>query len=341
MPICSDMKASGVSVIVCTFNGASRIEKALSHICQQDLIANLELIVIDNASSDKSSEVSQNYLALHCPFDWRVETEVKPGLINARLAGMRLAKYDFLLYCDDDNYLNTDYVIRGYNLMVENDRIGALGGYGTAVFEGQKPDWFDRYSHSFAVGAQANQDGKIEAKRAEIYGAGSFWRRAIISGAYERGYSTALTGRTGDKLTSGEDVEWCLLVQLMGYEIWYSSHLKFEHLMPASRMNWKYYLKLKSGIAASTTKLFPYAIIMDFGFVSSTTFRKKYFDRLLRLIGSYWKFNVKTLVNRKEDTSGNSQDLSRVQLTSRLSSAFNDYKVSYNQFVKLSKFLNS
>ena len=167
-----------------------------------------------------------------------------------------------LLFCDDDNYLDPSYVLIGEAIMNKNPKIGALGGNGEPVFEGEKPDWFDKYHYSFAVGKQADKSGKLNSKTAEIYGAASFWRRSVLQLIEKKGIETVLTGRRGNQLVSGDDVEWCFLVQLAGYEIWYEEQLKFKHLMTAGRLTWEYYLKLKKGISAGSALLFPYGYML-------------------------------------------------------------------------------
>jgi glycosyltransferase involved in cell wall biosynthesis len=250
-----------VSIIICTYNGADKIEKTLASILYQKATCSYELIIVNNASTDNTAEVVKKYLTDNQADDFnsKLVDETTPGLINARLAGMKQASSDIMLFCDDDNILCDSYVQTGFELLTANPKIGVLGGLGIPEFESDKPDWFDRYYHSYAVGAQAEKDGKIDVYPAEVYGAGSFFRKKPLDRFYELGFKSLFKGRTGKVLSAGDDVEWCYLMQLAGYEIWYESHLQFKHLMPAGRLNWDYYVKMKSGIASGSAGFFIYA----------------------------------------------------------------------------------
>ncbi|MFN9112359.1 MAG: glycosyltransferase, partial [Bacteroidota bacterium] len=247
--------------IICTYNGADKIEKTLASILSQKATCSYELIIVNNASTDNTADIVIKYLTDNqaVGLKWKLVYETTPGLINARLAGMKQASSDIMLFCDDDNILCDTYVQTGFEILTANPKIGVLGGLGIPEFESEKPDWFDRYYHSYAVGAQAEKDGKIDMYPAEVYGAGSFFRKKPLDRFYELGFKSLFKGRTGKILSAGDDVEWCYLMQLAGYEIWYESHLQFKHLMPAGRLNWDYYVKMKSGIASGSADFFVYS----------------------------------------------------------------------------------
>ena len=251
---------NGISIIICTYNGKSKLKETLSAILQLQATCAWELLIVDNASTDGTAEYVSELLD-NSSIDWRLLHELQPGLIHARLCGLSASKYDILLYCDDDNTLDKNYLEIGYDIIKDNPKLGALGGCGIPVFENTKPDWFDMYGHSFAVGSQSAKDGKLTAYPAELYGAGTFFRKAVLLYFLDKGFKSALSGRTATNLVSGEDVEWCYLIQLVGYQIWYDHRLTFMHLMPEGRMNWDYYLRLKKGIASGVCKLLPYSFL--------------------------------------------------------------------------------
>jgi len=249
-----------VSIIICTYNGADKIIKTIQSILSQVATCTRELIVVDNASTDGVAELVEKYLTSNQidNFSLKLIHEPTPGLIHARLAGMKSAASDIMLFCDDDNTLCDTYVQTGFEIMQANPKIGVLGGLGIPEFESEKPDWFDTYYHSYAVGTQAEKDGKIDKYPAEVYGAGSFFRKAPLQRFYDLGFKSIFKGRTGKVLSAGDDVEWCYLLQLVGYEIWYNSSLTFLHFMPTNRLQWKYYIKMKSGIASGAAGFFVY-----------------------------------------------------------------------------------
>lgn len=252
----------GITVIICTYNGTERLLPTLSSIINQEFQPSLfELIVVNNASHDDTPEFCKQILS-NAVFHWRIVEEPNLGLNHARLKGLAEAKFDIVLFCDDDNSLSLDYLQIAFELFKGNPRIGALGGCGIPAFEGAKPEWFDRYSHSFAVGPQADRDGKILNQPAELYGAGTFFRKKPLLDFFAAGFEAIMTDRKGNSLVSGGDVEYCYLIQLSGYEIWYDHRLTFTHFMPVGRMTWAYYLRLKEGITAGTALLLPYTCLI-------------------------------------------------------------------------------
>jgi len=283
---------NGISIIICTYNGKSKIAKALLSILKLQSKCDWELIIVDNASTDGTSEYVTSLLK-DSEIDWRVCLENKKGLINARICGLNESKYDILLYCDDDNALQFDYLIIGHEIFSNNYKVGALGGCGIPVFENEKPNWFDTYSHSFAVGYQADKNGKINNFPAELYGAGIFLKKSVLIYFLEKGFKSGLSGRTGTNLVSGEDVEWCYLIQLLGFEIWYDCRLVFWHEMSKERMNWNYYLSLKKGIALGTGQLLPYYCLFSNKKMSDIKYGLIWFKKLFFLLIIF----VKQLIN--------------------------------------------
>ena len=103
-----------VSIILPTFNGASRgyLDKAIKSVLDQTY-SNFELIIIDDGSTDNTKEVCQPYL-----LDKRVlyYYQVNKGLSAARNSGIKLAKYEYLSFLDDDDLFHRDKIKKQVNL---------------------------------------------------------------------------------------------------------------------------------------------------------------------------------------------------------------------------------
>jgi glycosyltransferase involved in cell wall biosynthesis len=310
-----------VSIIICTYNGANKIEKTLASILAQKATCSYELIIVNNASSDSTAELVQKFLIDHQTdhFKWKLIYEPIPGLINARLAGMKEAAADIILFCDDDNILCDSYIQSGFEIMSNNPKIGVLGGLGIPEFESEKPDWFDTYYHSYAVGAQADKDGKIEHYPAEVYGAGSFFRKAPLKGFYDLGFKSIFKGRTGKVLSAGDDVEWCYLLQLAGYEIWYDSRLQFNHLMPTGRLQWGYYVKMKAGIAGGASSFVVYSFIMRDKMLTPLKFNVLSFRKFIYFLLLFIKHSFKYLMLKKDRENFLNKEVSKSKMMSFLS----------------------
>ena len=98
----------GVSIIVCCYNSIGRIEHTLAYLAKQKFRTriNVELIVVNNASTDETKKIVTQLLKTLFPlWSCSVIDEMNQGLTYARNAGIKNALYEYLLFCDDDNLL--------------------------------------------------------------------------------------------------------------------------------------------------------------------------------------------------------------------------------------------
>ncbi|MCR9082284.1 MAG: glycosyltransferase [Cyclobacteriaceae bacterium] len=250
----------GVSIVICTYNGKHRLEKTLTYALRQSISFPYEVLVVDNASVDGTAEWVLDFKRQHDNKSIiRIVSEKKPGLSSARMRGIKEARYSLILFCDDDNWLASDYLEIGKRRFEELPELGALGGEGIPVFESQKPDWFDQFSHSYAVGDLGRKSG-ILPKGSAVYGAGCFFRKSVVNELLKKGWESILSDRKGDSLNSGGDVELCYAIQLLGYSVGFERKLKFHHFLEDRRLKWEYYLNLKKGISKSFPILESYHI---------------------------------------------------------------------------------
>lgn len=282
-----------ISIVVCTHNGKDRIEACLSSLIAQENSPEYEVLVVDNASSDGTGNRVKTHLGPSFSFGaWKVIPEDKPGLLYARLAGLRAARYDWVLFCDDDNILYSDFLFQAQRILSRDSELGVVGSLGIPEFQGPKPDWFDRYASSYAVGAQPveNSGGK---RLVHVYGACSIYRKKTLLDLFHSGFKPALSGRKGQQLSAGDDVEWCWLMQLMGYQVAYAAELRFTHQLTASRLTWDYYLRLKGGISGSAGLLSAYTYYRSASFRPMIGFVFHYLFKTLKSVLLYLKYWVR------------------------------------------------
>ena len=241
----TDNKKEGVSVIVCCYNSSTRIKKTLHALANQRFHSPFlwEIILVDNASTDNTTEISRSiWKGLNTEIELRIVFESQAGLGNARRKGISEASYQFVLFCDDDNWLDQHYVQGVFDILNNDPAIAACGGIGIPVFETQKPYWFDDYAEAFALGSQEanNENGKI----LNLYGAGLAINTRILDELEMTKFTPLMQGRVGNKLSSAEDTELTYAFVLMGYKLYYSQELKFHHYLPKERLSITYLKKL-------------------------------------------------------------------------------------------------
>jgi len=233
---------TGISIIVCCYNSAERLLETIQHIALQKLAKNIscELILVNNASTDNTAEIAiTEWKKYNTNIDFIFVEEQQAGLIYAREKGIKTAKYEYIVFCDDDNWLQEDYLQTAYSLMESNSHIGALGGQSVDISDVEIPEWFEEFKGGYAVGIQSFENGDI-SQRGYLWGAGLVSRMDILRKVFDKRFPFLLCGRAGNKLLSGDDSEICKRILLLGYSLYYDNRLFLKHFMPANRLTLAY-----------------------------------------------------------------------------------------------------
>lgn len=267
----------GVSIIICTFNGKQRLSATLKHLAKQEYDCEAEVILIDNASTDGTKAFADEWWDLNGSgeLEYRSYIQPIPGKSYAQELGYDKARYEYLLICDDDNWLNPHYVQTAFEIMNSNAYIGALGGWCEAVFEKEKPHWFDKYARFFAVSRQGDETGDITNKKGCLYGAGMVIRKSQWEYLNQLGFKPLLTCRKGNSLSSGGDTEYSYVLRLLGYKIWFDERLYFKHFMPQGRLNLDYVKRIRKAISESNFVVSAYTDRLNKKMVTRKTFNKE------------------------------------------------------------------
>ncbi len=252
----NNYKIPKLSIVICCYNSVNRIVPTITEIARlkiSDLL--IELVLIDNNSSDNTTKLAQEkWRSLGSPFPMFFIEEKRPGLSFARRKGVESANGEIVLFCDDDNWLAEDFVVKGVEIMNSNNEIGVLGGRGIPVFEGEKPEWFSTFQGSYAVGCQGLYSGDITG-RGYVWGAGCFVRRDTMLALYSAGFTSLCTDRKGNELSSGGDSELCKWHILIGKKLWYDDGLIFKHYIENHRLQKEYHIRLIEGFNSAMESL--------------------------------------------------------------------------------------
>ncbi|MFC3198576.1 glycosyltransferase family 2 protein [Parapedobacter deserti] len=234
----------GVSVILCTYNGADKLPETIRHLAEQKMPLDVswEVVFVDNNSSDGSLEVACREWGLYGPVnvDFIALHETRPAKYYALQTAMAHVRFSYFVICDDDNWLASDYLSRALSLLERHPEVGAVGGQGIPVFpeNWRSPSWFSSYSEGYAVGQQADKTGYV-TKRGYLWGAGLGSRTAVYKSFYEK-YPSFLLLHDDPSIMTTEDTEYCLRLILRGYDLYYDSALKFKHFIPEDKLTEDY-----------------------------------------------------------------------------------------------------
>ena len=117
-----------LSFIVCTRNGADRLEGTLGSIAAavRD-VADVELVVVDNGSQDATPALLAAWRE-QAPLPVTLVHEPRPGLAGARNAGIAAARGGILAFTDDDCRLGPGYAATLLARYADDDRPVIRGG---------------------------------------------------------------------------------------------------------------------------------------------------------------------------------------------------------------------
>ncbi|MFP5042387.1 glycosyltransferase family 2 protein [Parasediminibacterium sp. JCM 36343] len=238
----------GVSVIVCCYNSSLRLPETLCYLAKQRCSIPWEIIIVDNNSSDNTSEAASKLWECHqSSTAFSIVQQPVTGLSAARQMGVLRAKYEYMIFCDDDNWLDKNYVNTAFEVIDSDNDIAIVGGIGYPVFGGDKPNWFDTFYNGYAVYGQDEKSGEVKS----VYGAGMVLRKSFIETCNKLFIHSILSDRKGNELSSGGDAEICYWGRMAGFKIWFDERLAFKHYIPMQRLSWDYLKKLHIGFAKS------------------------------------------------------------------------------------------
>ena len=107
-----------ISVIIPTFNRKKYIIETIESVCNQDYEGKIEIIVVDDGSTDGTKELLEK-LKLSIPF-LQVITTINRGVSSARNAGMDIAKGDYIQFLDSDDLIDASKFRLQIKLLEEN-----------------------------------------------------------------------------------------------------------------------------------------------------------------------------------------------------------------------------
>jgi len=245
----------GVSIVVCCYNSAQILEPTLRHIANQNVQGHIEweVIVVDNNSSDNTSgRAEQLWSDLARPdISFGIVKQPIPGLMNARQKGIDSTKYEYIIFCDDDNSLCSQYVSVVNEIFEKNDKVGICNGnsYEELPNDFNVPFWWEELKSGYAVGLQGTKEGVCPESKMYFWGAGIAFRRSALNELYSNSFKHHLVGRRGEKLSAGEDGELCMGLVCLGYKLYYSDRLWLKHRIRVDRISTEILKKQLKGFA--------------------------------------------------------------------------------------------
>ena len=219
-----------VSVIVLSWNSRRFLEGCLSSVREQAW-PNVQLIVVDNASSDGSA----SYVRAAFPEALVVENPENLGFCAGNNAGLRLAEGAYILFLNPDATLSRTFIEEAIAPFGADARIGMVAGKVTR-FGGEI---LDTAGQILTRGRRIRERGYGEPDHGQfdrpgdvfsVCGAVAFYRRELIE-------SVAINGEFFDEdyFAFGEDLDVAWRARNMSWRCWYQPSALARHCRGGSQ----------------------------------------------------------------------------------------------------------
>ncbi|MFN7094342.1 MAG: glycosyltransferase, partial [Burkholderiales bacterium] len=199
-----------------------------------------KFIVVNNNSSDSTQQVIDAYNDKLTAI-W----EPKQGVSYARLAGAKLVTTSWMIYIDDDNFLESNWLVEANKYITNNPTVGAFNGAVIPLIE--EPITEEEHEHleivyrRLACSHLRKEDIAPVVNHIPIC-AGLVIKTEPIKQLISQGW-TKRVGRTGAGLSSGEDIEMTLYVKSKGYAFGFCETMVINHLLSKRRLSEQYLIE--------------------------------------------------------------------------------------------------
>ena len=228
-----------IAAIICTHNRDSYLGAAIDSLLAQNC-DNYEVLVIDNASSDRTEEVVKSRLG-----DSRLKYYYEPvlGLSVARNRGAKETMANILAYLDDDAEASPHWLRVITQAYQDNPKLAIAGGKVTLIWpEGMNPPVWISKDMSGCLGAYDLGDELIYIDNPNLTPRGLNYslRRAFLE---EIGGFDPNLGRVGKNLLSNEELFMTELALQKGWQVAYLPDALAAHNVAPERTKPGWFLR--------------------------------------------------------------------------------------------------
>ena len=191
----------------------------------------MELIVVDNNSSDRTAQVVESYRPV-CPGRLRYVCEAKIGLSHARNRAIHEASGDIIAFVDDDVYFGKNWLKEIRKAFDENSDISCVGGKSVPTFETPAPEWITEEMYKFYGTTRSGEHDRLMVFPEHPYGLNMAFRKSVFS---QVGIFNPNLGRAKGCLLSNEELDLFHRIDKAGMKVYYASRALLYHRIPAER----------------------------------------------------------------------------------------------------------
>jgi GT2 family glycosyltransferase len=219
-------QSSVLSIIIPNWNGAKFLPTCLDALANQTY-ANLEVIIVDNASHDGSQEL----IKTRYPQVNLIELTENRGFTGACNAGMQAAKGELIALLNNDTEVDSNWAAAVIDAFDRHSEVGAVAS---------KMLLFDKRDHIHTAGDFFTTNGRAGNRGVWQRDEGQFDREEFVfsacggSSAYRKMMLDQIGLLDDDFFFSGEDVDLGWRAQLAGWRCLYTPKAIVYHHLSAT-----------------------------------------------------------------------------------------------------------
>ncbi len=233
------------SIIIPTRNRGTLVKKKVEQLSKLDYpSSNYEIIVVDNNSEDETlkilGQLSKKVKNL------RFFSEGRRGPSFARNLGIKQAKYNYLVFTDDDIFISKKYLTDYEKAWKKHPRAVVIGGKITAIFKGKKNNRRQKLikNHPWCYADLDLGPRDRQLKPGELLFSGNMSLKRIHKNDGNVYFNEFLGRAIADNIIIyAEDYELCYRFILQMKEVWYTPSIGVTNFVDTSRFSSKYLAK--------------------------------------------------------------------------------------------------
>ena len=226
------------SVVIATYNRAADLRGTLDSLATLAPSRPWEVVIVDNNSTDGTAAVIRERAASF-PADLRSVFEPVQGRSAALNAGIANARGSIILTTDDDVRVEPDWIDRAAAAL-ERQGCAYVGGRVRPIWAGVRPPWLSTQPgpHWAVIALLDYGTSPIEFTTRMPLGVNMAFRREVFETV---GRWDPRIGRKAGTLLGQEVREWCIRARALGVRGWYAPDMVVHHIIPAERLNKRYF----------------------------------------------------------------------------------------------------
>ncbi|MEP7147056.1 MAG: glycosyltransferase, partial [bacterium] len=236
--------ARGISIVL-NYQNTSYflLKKALENITGQKLNKDFqwEVIVISNFIKE---DVKQNLRNLwrhsNCRANLRFETQSIINYHKIKHVAKALCKFNYMIFLNETDFINQDYLRIAYKVLSQNKRAGMLGGQTELLSDVKPPGWFGINKEFYSIGKISEESGDITNKKKYLWNSGIVIRKQAFEESLKYNIQLFPENSSGFIKEIPNDPDLISNIKLSGWKILYEQRLILKKFIPVKNFTWEY-----------------------------------------------------------------------------------------------------